>query len=241
MVRSSELYTISYARSAAPFFSLSPSRRDATSCAEICALLLTEDETDTILGRSFAQGIRAVEENLRAHFPNNIYADLDYLAQSLLQEARAQTNPSTYLEASFSLTADLFQLYGCHSPIHFRYAHDFLYGFDWVRWVQKMPTQRRNTGPFDQFFLHYLKGRANELLSLIADDDATYPRLETNRDRNPFLFSRGPSDETRLHQSLADDGLIPVKAWCTQSVPQCAYDYSALREERAQQLRIDYG
>lgn len=241
MVRSSELYTNPHARSAAPRFSLSPSRHDATSCAEICALLLTEDEIDTILGRSFAQGIRVLEESLRAHFPNNIYADLDYIATALLQEARAQADPSTYLETSFALTADLFQLYGCHSPIHFRYAHDFLYGFDWVRWVRKMPTQRRNTGPFERTFLLYLKGRANELLSLIADDDATYPRLEPNRDRNPFLFSRGPSDETRLHQSLADDGLIPVKAWCTQSAPQCAHDYSALREERAQQLRIDHG
>ena len=103
MVRSSELYTNPYARSATPRFSLSPSRHDATSCAEICALLLTEDENDTILGRSFAQGMRAVEENLRAHFPNNIYADLDYLATALLQEARGQADPHTHIETSLSL------------------------------------------------------------------------------------------------------------------------------------------
>ena len=101
MVRSSELYTNPHARSAAPCFSLSPSRHDATSCAEICALLLTEDETDTILGRSFAQGIRAIEENLRAHFPNNIYADLDYPTTALLQEARGQADPTTYLKRAF--------------------------------------------------------------------------------------------------------------------------------------------
>lgn len=237
----SELHHNLHARSATHRLSLAPGRNHATSCAEICALLIAEDETDTILGRSFAQGIRALEEDLKMHFPNNIYADLDYLSTALLQDARSQIDPPTYLRTSFSITTELLHLYGCHSPIQFRYIHDFLYGFDWVRWVRKKTNQRKSIGPFDRTFLSYLKKRGDELLSLIAADDPTYPNLAPNRDRNPFVFSRSPSDEAKLHQSLADDGLIPVKAWCSQSSPQLDRDYSALREERARSLNTDHG
>ncbi len=221
--------------------SLAPGRHRATPCVDLCAALLEADETDTIFGRTFAQGMRDLEAGLKEHFPNNIYGDLDYYAAALLNAARAHSTPLTYLQQHFVQVGELLQLYGCNSPIHFRYAHDFLYGFDWARWVRKAPTKRGNTGPFAPAFLHYLKERGDELLQLIATDDCTYPRLARGADRNPFSFLRDPASEMRLHQSLAADGLVPVEAWHPHGRLCCRSDYSALRDERADQLFSDHG
>jgi hypothetical protein len=220
--------------------SLGPGRLQATSCAQLCSVLLDNDWTDTILGDAFAQGMHALEAALNAHFPHNIYGDLDHLATSLLTEARQHANPVDHLQQSLAIIEELLKLYGRHSPIHFRYAHDFLYGFDWARWVRKSPQQRRQTGPFSRPFMEYLRQRGIELLSLIEIDDPTYPRLPHNRDRNPFSFSRSPDDETRLHVSLAADGLIPVEAWRADSPTRCDRDYSALRQQRARHLQSDH-
>lgn len=218
--------------------SLAPNRRRASSCIDLCAALLERDETDTIFGRVFAQGIRGLEAGLGKHFPNNIFGDLDYIAAALLDAARLDSTPLAHLRQHVDLVDQLLQIYGCNSPIHFRYAHDFLYGFDWVRWVRKAPSKRRNTGPFDLVFLHYLRQRGNELLQLIAADDRTYPRLPCGADRNPFSFLRDPPSEMRLHASLAADGLVPVEAWHPHGRRCCRRDYSALRDERADQLLL---
>lgn len=229
------------AKGAAYRLSLAPGRDRATACVDLCAALLEEDETDTIFGRAFAQGICAVEAALRTHFPNNIFGDLDCIAAALLAEARIHSTPLAHLRQHLALIDELLQLYGSNSPIHFRYAHDFLYGFDWVRWVRKAPDQRGSTGPFATAFLHYLRKRGNELLLLIAADDPAYPRLPHNADRNPFSFLRDPTSEMRLHASLAADGLVPVEAWDARGRQCTQRDYSALREQRADHLLRNHG
>jgi len=217
--------------------SLAPERGDATTCPALCNTLLGA-ETDTTLVRVFAQGIRDLEDGLVAHFPHNIYGDLDYFSAALLSDSRAQNKPSAHLRTIFALTTELLELYGCHSRIHFRYAHDFLYGFDWARWTRKAAKKRRKSGPFSYEFLLYLKKRGHELLALIAKDDAKYPRLARHQHRNPFAFSRTPDDEKRLHQALAAEALVPVEAWRADAIPRCDRDYSQLRTERAQLLGL---
>ncbi|MGY8826867.1 MAG: ferrochelatase [Candidatus Latescibacterota bacterium] len=217
--------------------SLAPNRDGATTCHALCSTLL-KTETDTRLVRVFTQGMRDLEKGLFAHFPHNIYGDLDYFAATVLYDVRAQKKPSAHLLSLFALTAELLELYGCHSTIHFRYAHDFLYGFDWARWARKAAQKRRDSSPFSYEFLLYLKKRGHELLTLIAKDDAKYPRLTRHQNRNPFAFSRTPDDEKRLHQTLAVDALVPVEAWRIDAIPRFDRDYSRLRAERAQSLHL---
>jgi hypothetical protein len=217
--------------------SLSPQRSAATPSAALCDALL-KGETDTSLVRVFAQGMRELENGLLTHFPNNLYGDLDYFASAILGEARAQPYPIVHLERLFSLTAELLQLYGCHSPIHFQYAHDFLYGFDWARWVRKATSKRQAAGPFSMEFLLYLQKRGHELLALIAKDDAQYPRLATWQNRNAFTFSRLADDERLLHKTLAAEALVPVEAWRRDAQPRCDRDYSQLRAARARALHL---
>ena len=217
--------------------SLSPQRSTATPCAVLCDLLLN-GETDTSLVGVFAQGMRELEHGLLTHFPNNLYGDLDYFASAILGEARAQPHPVDHLRQLFALTAELLQLYGCHSTIHFQYAHDFLYGFDWARWVRKATSKRQAAGPFSMEFLLYLQKRGDELLALIAKDDARYPRLATWQNRNAFTFSRVADDERLLHETLAAEALVPVEAWRRDALPRCERDYSQLRAARARALHL---
>ncbi len=216
--------------------SLCPSRKRATSSAALCALLL-KGESDSILNAVFSQGLQALCTDLQEHFPHNIYGDLDYFAKSLLHAAQQQTDPTAYLRDAFTLTSELLRLYGRHSPIQFRYAHDFLYGFDWVRWVRNAPKERQHIAPFAIDFLRHLKKRGDELLHLIGKNDDKYPRLPQQQDRNPFPFARDPQHEMRLHQTLATDDLIPIAAWHGDTVPSAAIDYSGQREVRARQLQ----
>jgi hypothetical protein len=196
-----------------------------------------EGESDSTLNAVFSQGLQAICSGLQEHFPYNIYGDLDYFAKALLQTTQQQTDPVAHLRDSFALIDELLQLYGRHSAIQFRYAHDFLYGFDWARWVRKAPEKRQHIAPFSVDFLRYLKKRGDELLHLIGKDNRQYPRLPQGGKRNAFAFARDPQNEMQLHQSLAADGLIPIAAWHCDAVPCAQSDYSRLREDRASQLQ----
>lgn len=217
--------------------SLDPLRSEATPCHILCSALL-KSETDTSLVRVFAQGMRDLENGLHAHFPNNLYGDLDYFSVAILDAARARPQPVSHLQELFALTGELLRLYGCNSAIHFQYAHDFLYGFDWARWVRKAMEKRQKIGPFSLEFLLYLKKRAHELLALIAKDDTQYPHLAPHQQRNAFTFSRAPDDEQLLHATLAAEGLVPVEAWRRDALPCCDRDFSQLRSARARALHL---
>ena len=214
--------------------SLAPHRVLATPIDSLSARLLG-DATDSSLGRVFAQGMTQTAGAVDEHFPDNIFADVDFLAAALLAQAHRDPDPAACLAGLFDRIASLIELYGCHSAINFRYVHDFLYGFDWARWARKDPRRRR-VGPFDLEFLAYLQRRGAELLALIAADDSQYPRLAPGRWRNPFGISREPDEETHLHRELATAGLVPVTTWDIAARPSCDQDFSKLRQERATRL-----
>jgi hypothetical protein len=170
----------------------------------------------------------AVLEN----FPENIFWDFDYLVDSLLRLAAPERERFTQLVVALN------RRFGRHTVIAFRYAHDFLYGYDWARWVKKSADARSAVGPFSMEFLASMNERGRELEALIENNDAKYPRLPAGTARNPFSFSREPEDEQQLFIELAARGAIPVPAW--QTVVELDYSraYTQIREQTAEQLGL---
>ncbi|MCK6548850.1 ferrochelatase [Myxococcota bacterium] len=180
---------------------------------------------------ALADAIARVAEAFVRDFPENIFWDFDYLAGQLAKDGdvaalEARTRDLVALSAGF----------GRHSPIRFRYAHDFLFGFDWCRWVAREPSRRTHVGPFDDHFITYLSRRGGELAELIARDDAKYGQLRGPGFRNPFVFSREPDEEHRLHVALAERELVPVEAWRVDGRAQWQQPFAELREAVAAEL-----
>jgi hypothetical protein len=224
--------------------SLAPHRNYATPVDQLCCELIDTD-IDSSIAAAFAQGIAQTTQAIAEHFPDNIFADLDFLAAALLNHTRRRANedpqisatsPSQNLTELFARIVQLIELYGRHSAIRFRYAHDFLYGFDWARWVDKSPLARSAVGPFDIEFLDYLHKRGTELLALIYQGDSKYPPLPSEQWRNHFSFSRAPADEAQLYLELATDGLVPVAGWDPLALPVFDRDFHKLRQARADRL-----
>lgn len=163
-------------------------------------------------------------------YPENLFCDLDALAAHL-----GRASPSLCRETGRRI-AGLHRLYGRHTAICFRYVHDFVYGFDWARWVAREPITRASVGPFDLPFLSYLERRGAELLELIEGDDAKYPRLRDQKNRSPFPFSREPEAELAVHRALARKGLLPNPAWRSDAQPVWDRPFVALREAEAKAL-----
>ena len=174
-------------------------------------------------------------------FPKNLFWDLDALVASLTAQAMSHATPSARLAVLAQRVADLMTLFGSSTEIHFRYVHDFIYGFDWAKWVARAPAKRRSIGPFDESFLIYSERRARELLELIAKDDAKYRRLAPDEARNPFSFSREPDDEVCLYRDLAERELLPLCAWQLDPSPRWDRPFAALRRERAEALGLAAG
>jgi hypothetical protein len=130
------------------------------------------------------------------------------------------------------------KLYGQQSAIRFRYVHDFMYGFDWARWVRRDPAARKGVEPFGIEFLRQTESRGRDILTLIEADDGWYPRLANGVVRNPFPFSREPEDELPLYRLLAERGCVPVGAWRLDAQPDASRDFDALREGAARSLGL---
>lgn len=191
---------------------LDAGRTHARPLRQIADALLGDAEPPG-LADAFADGLSRTAYAIAEHFPGNLLADLDHLAASVLREARAAEAPAAHLRASFDEIEGLHALFGRGSSIRFRYTHDFVYGFDWAKWVRREPEGRSRVGPFDLVFLRAMRIRGGELLALIEQNDATYPRLEGEHARNPFAFSREPDAELTLYRDLAARDLVPVRAW----------------------------
>ncbi len=215
-----------------PARSLAPDREYATPPDRLCATVL-DANSDSSLAATFAQGMATIARAVAEHFPDNIYGDVDFLSAALVARFGDQPAAEAQLTVHCEQIAGLIALYGCHSAIRFRYMHDFLYGFDWARWVRKDPINRAATGPFDPVFLQYLYQRGGELLALIERGDAEYPPLAPDQWRNPFDFSREPAAEARLHRLLAAEELLPLAAWDICARPSFDRDFHRLRRERA--------
>ncbi|MEO0421609.1 MAG: ferrochelatase [Pseudomonadota bacterium] len=207
--------------------SLCPGRREPTSFAALWPHLGLTPARAAAVYRQTERVVRAIA----MHFPDNVFWDLDLIIQALADRPSVEA-----IEAMGERFVGLVDGFGIHSSIRFRYVHDFTYGFDWAKWVAKAPEQRAHIGPFDEVFLAYLECRRQELLVLIAKDDAKYGRLRDERPRNPFGFSREPQDERRLHEVLADRGQIPVATWDRRGRAQWGARFAEQRAELAVEL-----
>ncbi|MEZ4231034.1 MAG: ferrochelatase [Polyangiaceae bacterium] len=216
--------------------SLCPERQLATSLLDLGARLRSEIPRGC--EGAFARGLASIARAELRNFPENIFWDFDYTASSLVEEASAAVEPARHLTHACALIVELQDLFGSATEIRFRYGHDFIYGYDWAKWVRKDPAARRGVGPFDLEFLRFLHHRGHELLELIAEDDTKYPTLRTSEPRNPFEFSREPSAEAALHESLARDHLLPVESWRLDATPVWDRPFQRLRRERAEALGL---
>ena len=172
------------------------------------------------------------------HFPGNLLWDFDYMLASIHRNASRSASYFEFVHTMSDLLVDLMGIYGQHSKIRFRYVHDFLYGFDWARWVRQDPTTRSQVLPFDIEFIHHSKQRGLTMQHMIKSRNPYYPILQGDQMRNPFPFGREPKDELRLWRELASEDDIPVTAW-----NQCATfvwnrDFDRLRLETAARLGI---
>lgn len=219
---------------------LDPARLRAHTLLEVWSGLCHADAVSG-LAAPLADGLAAIAEAALAAFPGNVFWDFDFIAADLLGRARVEgAGGEALIAALSSRIAGLHRLYGGRTAIRFRYVHDFVYGFDWAKWVRREPSARASLGPHDPAFLDHMERRGGELLELIASDDATYPRLRDERHRNPFPFSREPADEYRLHRELARRGQIPVEAWRMDARPEWRRDHAELRRACARSIGLDH-
>lgn len=209
--------------------SLNPAEGPPTSFETLFLTSVLGEERRRVL----VWGCEEIVAAVLTHYPDNIFWDFDRLFEELARRVAVEE-----IETSVGQVVGLMGGFGGRSPIRFRYIHDFIYGFDWAKWVARAPEQRRHIGPFDGAFLTYLERRREELLALIAADDSTYGRLLDERSRNPFGFSREPSDERLLHRRLAFEGQIPVEAWRRQGVARWGAHYAERRADLAQELGL---
>ncbi|NVB37586.1 ferrochelatase [Pseudenhygromyxa sp. WMMC2535] len=211
------------AREAAALRSLDPERERPSALTEVHAAVLARlpAHAAELLGQPLAEGLAQLALAELAAFPGNLFWDFDLpalaLCQGVVAALDAGCSPAAARERlarRFSQASGLQHLYGQATPINFSYVHDFVYGFDWAKWLAREPSlHAAPPGPFSATFLDYMDRRGHELLELIAADDHKYPHLDEHEARNPFPFSREPEAEIRLHRELARRDLIPAPAW----------------------------
>jgi hypothetical protein len=219
------------------FWTLEPGRARARLHTELCDRLLLPSD-GRALKEAFIQGLVETMNAMLVAFPDNLLWDLEGLASRQLGQARVAEDPPATLAHLWSRIAALQHVFGSRGPIRFRYIHDFVYGFDWAKWVAKDPERRAEVGPYDAAFVERMHRRGGELLKLIDADDTKYGPLEGPQSRNPFGFSRTPADELALHRRLAEQDALPVRAWDADATPDWRRPYAQLRDEAAQALRI---
>ncbi len=221
--------------------SLDPERGEAMSFEEIAVALAFPKREPRIVeatGDLAEALVRAVAE----HFPENIFADYAALVEACVEAAERSADPLATLAETGRALVDLQALFGRRSAIRFRYVHDFLNGYDWVKWVQREPGARAAIGPYAMPFLRHMLARGTEMLALIDADDRTYPRLRDARPRNPFRFDREPPAEVALHRSLAARGELPLRPYLVASrgvaVGEWDRPYQELRIADAERLGL---
>ncbi|MDH4283539.1 MAG: ferrochelatase [Myxococcales bacterium] len=212
---------------------LDPSRSAASSLTAIVSTL-ADPPTSPYLAAAAA----AVAEAQLESFPENLFWDFDFYLASIHRHALAAADYPSYLRNATDITVGLMRLYGQQSAIRFRYVHDFMYGFDWARWVRRDPEARSGVAPFGLDFLRQIESRGQGILTLIEAEDDWYPNLSEGASRNLFPFSREPEDERRLYRLLAERGCIPVQAWRLDAQPDASRDFDALREDAAESLGL---
>ena len=215
---------------------LDPGGERAHLLREVGAALLA-DLDDSVRALAFADALAAAATSQFEHFPENIFWDLDHVAAVLLRATRSPEGPAQVARLRDRML-ELHRSFGRHSSIRFRYAHDFVYGLDWEKWVAHDPDSRASIAPFDVSFLAHMRERAHEIARAIRHGNPRYPPLADGVWRNPFGFSREPEHEIALHRDLAARDVIPVAAWRVDAVPDWRRGCAGLRVERAKALGI---
>jgi hypothetical protein len=214
---------------------LDPGRSRATPLHDVVSALAEPPERPHLA--AVASAVAAAELD---SFPENVLWDFDFYLASIHEEAREAPSYVAHLERVTEITVGLMHLYGQQSTIRFRYVHDFMYGFDWARWVRRGSGSRASAGPFSLLFLQQIETRGRDILTLIEADDDVYPKLSGSGSRNPFSFSRDPDEELRLYRCLAERRCIPVEAWRIDAQPDASRDFDALREDVAASLGLSH-
>lgn len=216
--------------------SLNPNQKFVNSFVEIESSfnkLGLSNNQKLLLIRQTEQLINSAVRN----FPENIFWDFDFLLYRITYNSF--TSPS--FDDSIILYSErllkIFDLFGAHSPIKFRYIHDLIYGYDWLKWMLEKRQADEIIDPFGIHFLEYIYQRGLELISLIQKNDDNYPDLDGVY-RNPFLFMRSTEEEIRLHLDLSSSKQIPIEAWSIDAVPKADKNYSLIRLERSKELGI---
>ena len=217
--------------------SLSPDRDTATSLRRLGERIVPGLPDG--LARAIVAGLCRTAELMLAEFPHNLFWDLDLLAATLARQAREPIRAHERIEETIALLDAVHVTFGLRSAIRFRYTHDFLYGYDWARWMGRRPADAPFVGPYDAEFLRYVVARGTELERLVTSGtDALYRELPQGEFRNPFPFDRSPDHEVRLHDELARASLVPVPAWEFDGQPDYHRDYSGQRLCRARKLGL---
>ena len=211
---------------------LDPSRSIASRLTDVVSALADSHQSAHLAAAASA----AAEAQLQS-FPDNLFWDFDFYLASIHHDALAAPDYASYLENITSMTVGVMRLYGQQSTIRFRYGHDFMYGFDWARWIRRDPGAHEGIEPFGLDFLRQIESRGQDIVRLIDSNDDWYPRLTAGVSRNPFPFSREPEDELPLYRLLAERGCVPVEGWKLDARPDASRDFDALREELAVSLR----
>ena len=93
-----------------PWYSLAPHRNHATPLYQLCSQLI-DHTIDSSLARVFAQGIAQTAQALAAHFPENIFADIDFLAAALLAQTQAHSQSADSELNRHQVPRDLAELF----------------------------------------------------------------------------------------------------------------------------------
>ncbi|MBW4557014.1 MAG: hypothetical protein KME59_13900 [Trichormus sp. ATA11-4-KO1] len=217
---------------------LNPQKSLITSFAEL-ENLITASTTDIQFLMALQKTLERILRAQLQNFPENIFWDFDFMVSSMLRQALvADVGAVSFLETFSHKMVLLIELFGIGKEIRFRYVHDFMYGFDWARWVQKEPETRAHSEPFSLVFLDYLLVKGEQILQRISHGQMTSYKLCSTGFRNPFDFSREPEDERRLLIYLASKQLIPVATWNWNARPIWNKPFQEMRQQIALKLNI---
>jgi hypothetical protein len=217
--------------------SLNPNKSLITSFTELEGMVFQQSSDESLIA-ILRDTLQRILDALLHNFPENIFWDFDFIVSSMLKQALLADDKVNFLEDFGNKIVLLMDLFGKDSEIRFRYVHDFMYGFDWARWVQKKPDRRADSEPFCLHFLDDLLCKGEEILRSIKEDDVKYPKISVHRYRNPFCFSREPDSEHRLLTHLAARKCIPVAAWEWDAIGVWNKPFYLLREQASTKLNI---
>ncbi|MEH1927781.1 hypothetical protein [Nostoc sp.] len=227
-----------FAQQSVNLLSLNPQKTLITSFTEL-GNLITEQNPDIQLLTTLQETLECIVYTQLQNFPENIFWDFDFLVSSMLRQALvADEGAIPFLTVFGEKMVSLTEMFGNKTEMRFRYVHDFMYGFDWARWVQKEPHKRAHIEPFSLVFLDYLLVKGKELLQRISHGQVTSYKLCDTGYRNPFTFSREPKDEYRLLTYLAEEQLIPVAVWNWNASPVWNKPFQEMRQQLALKLDI---